>query len=71
METHRITRKTAKVPDIGEIVLIVADGKKSRSRKRERLYDIFKEKMELSEDYRCFTRDTALTDRLTSCAHWK
>ena len=27
METHRITRKTAKVPDIGEIVLIVADEK--------------------------------------------
>ena len=27
METHRITRKTAKVPDIGEIVLIVADKK--------------------------------------------
>ena len=27
METHRITRKTAKVPDIGEIVLIVTDEK--------------------------------------------
>ena len=27
--------------------------------------------MKLSEDYRCFTRDTTLTDRLTSCAHWK
>ena len=27
METHRITPKTAKVPDIGEIVLIVADEK--------------------------------------------
>ena len=27
METHRITRKTAKVPDIGEIVQIVADEK--------------------------------------------
>ena len=30
METHRITRKTAKLPDIGEIVLIVADEKKPR-----------------------------------------
>ena len=27
MKTHRITRKTLKVPDIGEIVLIVADEK--------------------------------------------
>ena len=27
METHRITRKAAKVPDIGEFVLIVADKK--------------------------------------------
>ena len=27
METHRLTRKTAKVPDIGELVLIVADEK--------------------------------------------
>ena len=27
METHRITHKTAKVPDVGEIVLIVADEK--------------------------------------------
>ena len=27
METHRITRKTAQVPDIGEIVLIVTDEK--------------------------------------------
>ena len=62
METHRITRKTAKLPDIGEI---------EESGKRERLYDIFEEKMELFEDYSCFTRDTALTDRLTSCAHWK
>ena len=31
----------------------------------------FGEKMELSEDYRCFTRDTTLTDRLTSSALWK
>ena len=30
METHRITRKTTKLPDIGEIALIVADEKKSR-----------------------------------------
>ena len=41
------------------------------SGKRERLYGIFEEKMELSEDYRYFTRDTTLTDRLTSCARWK
>ena len=27
MEAHRIARKTAKVPDVGEIVLIVADEK--------------------------------------------
>ena len=27
METHRVTRKTAKVPEIGEVVLIVADEK--------------------------------------------
>ena len=27
MKTHRITPKTTKVPDIGEIVLIVADDK--------------------------------------------
>ena len=72
METHRITRMTAKVPDIGEIVLIVADERKTEERgKRERLYDIFEERMELSEDYRCFTRDTTLTGLLTSCAHWK
>ena len=30
METHRITRKTAKVPDIAKIVLIVTDEEKSR-----------------------------------------
>ena len=68
METHRITRKNATVPDVGETVLIVAA---EESGKRERLYDIFEEKMELSEDYRYFTRDTTLTDRLTSCAYWK
>ena len=72
METHRITRKNAKVPGVVEIVLIVAAAKKlEESGKRERLYDIFEEKMELSEDYRYFTRDTTLTDNLTSCAHWK
>ena len=27
MKTHRLTPKTTKVPDIGEIVLIVADDK--------------------------------------------
>ena len=41
------------------------------SGKRERLYGIFEEKMELSEDYRYFTRDTTLTGRLTWCAHWR
>ena len=33
------------------------------SGKRERFYDIFEEKMELSEDYRCFKRDTTLINR--------
>ena len=52
--------------NIGKIVLIVADEKNRGEWKREMLYDIFEEKMEMSEDYHCFTRDTTLTDRLTS-----
>ena len=37
METHRITRKTAKIPDIGEIVLIVADEKNRGEWKKEKV----------------------------------
>ena len=37
METHRITRKTAKAPDIGEIVLIVADEKNRAKWKKGRV----------------------------------
>ena len=37
METHRITRKTAKAPDIGEIALIVADEKNRTKWKKGRV----------------------------------
>ena len=72
METHRITRNTAKVPDIWEILLIVADEKNREEWKKGKVVrHIFEEKMELSEEYRWFTRVTTLKDRLTSSAHGK
>ena len=37
METHRLTRKTAKVPDIGEIILIVVDEKNRGEWKRGKI----------------------------------
>ena len=66
METHRITCKVANVPDIGDIVLIVADEKNRGEWKKGKVVRHIQGK-----DYCCFTGDTTLTDRLTSCAHWK
>ena len=67
METHRITGKTAKVPATGENA---TDEKNPGQWKKGKVVRHM-EKMELSEDYLCFTRVTTLTDRLTSCNHWK
>ena len=70
METRQITCKTPKVPELGEIVLVVADEKDRGEWKKGKVRHI-RGKGGLSEDYHFFTRDTRLTDCLTLCAHRK
>ena len=64
LEGHQIYHKTAKVPDIGEIVLVVGDEKNQGEWKK----GTFEGKTALSKEYRYFTRLTTLIDHLTSCA---